>query len=96
MMQVHYNAGFQQRIRDLEEDVALLRAALVAAKIEHYENGDDPYYTCRAKEWDDDQALIAKGEGPFLDWPKGATRPDCTCGADAHNAAIDRALKGEG
>ena len=68
-------------------------AALLAAKIAHYEC-DDSYYTCPAYDWEEDQKRVDRGETTYYDWPR--ERPKCDCGADAHNARIDAVLKGLG
>ena len=56
-----------------------MRAALVAAKMTHY-TCEDPWYSCPKSP----DGCIDDGQGS-----------ECNCGADSHNAAIDRALEGE-
>lgn len=59
-------------------EIERLRAALAAARIEHY-SCDDGWYSC------------PKSENGCLNSDEG---DKCNCGADAHNAKIDSALAG--
>ena len=72
-----WDSDKQQWMYQEDETIARLRAALEAAKIPHYVC-DDCFYSCpKSGECCDDTADQTK----------------CNCGADAHNAKIDEALK---
>lgn len=76
---------FRDVIEDDEEgdrlrtEIGRLRAALEAAKIKHRETKEQ-YYPCP-------KHPIEGSRGAHLG-------PDCDCGAEVHNAAIDAALRG--
>lgn len=70
---------WQQALDWYKERVAQLEAALAAAKREHLVLEEDCWYSCPKS-----------GQSCNDD----ADSSSCTCGADYHNAAIDRTLKG--
>ncbi len=71
-------------LKQAEEEKRVLRKALEAAKRQHL-IVDDCWYSCPLAKRDHSEDSASCNDAEIA-------RGECTCGADAHNAAIDAAL----
>lgn len=73
---------YDPMILEIRIRISELKEALLAAKIAHYVNEDDPFYSCHATE------SYYECHGDIRKDPR-----ICTCGADTHNKNIEDHLQ---